>query len=756
MDFNQVEDLNGIRFTWNVLPTNRVDANNCALPFGCLYTPLKQIPDHQPVPYQPVMCPRCRCILNPYCTLDLNNKTWVCPICKGISQLPSSYHGMTQECLAAEMLTNYTTIEYTINSQMEYSPIFLFVVDTCLSEKEHQALKTLLLQAIGTLPSNSLVGFISYGKLVYVHELKFSECPRNYVFNGVKTYDVLKLKQYLSLNTATPEVNNFILPISDAEQMLNTIIDTLEVDPFIVERGNRFERCTGAALDIAVTLLESTFPRMSSQIFLFTGGPITRGPGTMAEIKRSEIVRQHSDIESGKAELTKKSKEFFSGIADKASANNIVVNYISASFEEAGLYEVHPVIYKTGGFLLSNESFTEENISKTLIKYFKGGIFQNSGADATINYNASQNLKISGCVGPCVSLNVSSQLVAPVSQTTIGEANTIEWKVCGLLPTTTFGFIFEILNQKTTPIEVNDIGYVQFSTRYRHIATGETRLRVTTAAVRFADLTTSKELLIQGFDQEAATILWAKSMMWKIQSVSSNPASPTVSSSAVSTNEIIQNIDRKLIAFCKLFGTYKQKDPSSFTLNPQLQYLPQFIYHFRRSPFLSTFNSSPDQTSSLRHSLLTEDVTNSLFMIQPTLMCFSLNAPPTPVLLDSSSLRKDVVLLLDTYFRILIWHGSTIASWRDQGYQEQEEYQNLKAALEQPKEEANQLLNERFPTPQFASCDQDSSLSRYLLSRCNPSSDASFTSSYAPADNLSTDEPSLSRFTQKLKELSVV
>ncbi|KAK8887156.1 Protein transport protein Sec23A [Tritrichomonas musculus] len=751
MDFNQVEDLNGIRFTWNVLPTNRVDANNCALPIGCLYTPLKQIPDHQPVPYQPVTCQRCRCVLNPYCSLDLNNKTWLCPICKGVSPLPASYHCMTQDCLAAEMLTNYTTIEYTINSQTEFPPVFLFVVDTCLSEKEHQALKTLLLQAIGTLPPTSLVGFISYGKLVYVHELKFSECPRNFVFNGVKTYDVLKLKQYLSLNTATPTANNFILPISEAEQMLNTIIDTLEVDPFIVERGNRFERCTGAALDIAVTLLESIFPKMSSQVFLFTGGPITRGPGTMAEIKRSEIVRQHNDIETGKAELSKKSKEFFAAMADKASSNNIVVNYIGASFEETGLYEVHPVIYKTGGFLLSNESFAEENISKTLIKYFKGGIFHNSGADATIIYNASPNLKISGCVGPCASLNVGSPLVSLTSPSTIGEGNTIEWKICGLLPTTTFGFIFDITNPKTSPIGLNEIGYVQFSTKYMHISTGEIRLRVTTTAVRFADLTSNKDLLVQGFDQEAATILFAKSMMWKIQSVSSNQ---TISS-LVTTNEIIQNIDRKLISFCKLFAAYKQRDTSSFTLDPQLQYLPQFIYHFRRSPFLSTFNSSPDQTASLRHSLLTEDVTNSLFMIQPTLMCFSLNAPPTPVLLDSNSLRQDVVLLLDTYFRILIWHGSTIAAWRNQGYQDQEEYQNLKAALEQPKEEAMQLLNERFPTPQFASCDQDSSLSRYLLSRCNPSSDVSFTTAYGPADNLSTDEPSLSKFMQKLKEMTI-
>lgn len=743
MDFNQVEDLNGIRYSWNLLPTNRIDASAVSMPLGCLYTPLKQIPNIPLNPYEPVSCFNCHCILNPYSSIDFNKKTWRCPICKTLAPLPATYHGMTQDCLAAELLPNYTTIEYTVNDQPTYPPIFLFIVDTCLADKEHQALKTLILQSIGTLPPTSLVGFISFGKLVYIHELKFSECPRNFVFNGVKTYDVLKLKQCLSLTQPTKDgANNFILPISEAEQMLNSIIDTLEVDPFVVEKGNRFERCTGAAIDIGITLLEAIFPQSNSQIFIFTGGPITRGPGAMASIKRTDLVRQHTEISNGKAELTPSSKEFFNEVGDKASRNNIVVNYISASFEETGLYELNSVVYKTGGFLLSNETFTEENISKTLIKYFKGGIFLNSGSNATMAYNASSHLKMAGCVGPCSSLNVSNSLVSTNATNLIGIDKTVQWKICGLFPTTTFAFFFDILNSKTEPIQSNEVCYVQFTTKYRHISTGTVRIRVTTSEVRFADIGTQKDLLIRGFDQEAAAILISKLSMWKIQNHS--------------LGEVVNEIDRRLINFCKTFGNYRPKDASSFLLPPSAQFLPQFLYHFRRSPFLSVFNSSPDQTTSLRHALLTEDVTNSLFMVQPTLMCYSLTSPPTPVILDASSLRPDCVLLLDTYFRVLIWHGSTIAAWKNQGYQEQEEYQNLRAALEQPMKEANDLVNERFPTPQFVSCDQDSSQARYLLARCNPSSDSSFAAAYGTKENLGTDEPSLAKFLQKLKQMAVV
>jgi protein transport protein SEC23 len=142
-------------------------------------------------------------------------------------------------------------------------------------------------------------------------------------------------------------------------------------------------------------------------------------------------------------------------------------------------------------------------------------------------------------------------------------------------------------------------------------------------------------------------------------------------------------------------------------------------------------------------------------MIQPALVRFSVTEAPHPVLLDTASIQPDCVLLLDTFFRVLIWHGATIAAWREQGYQEKPEYANLKVALEAPRQEAQTLVGERFPTPSLVICDQDSSLARYLLARCNPS-DVTVQSTFGPADSLSTDEPSLSKFLAKLKETAVL
>jgi protein transport protein SEC23 len=327
-----------------------------------------------------------------------------------------------------------------------------------------------------------------------------------------------------------------------------------------------------------------------------------------------------------------------------------------------------------------------------------------------------------------------------ISEKAIGNGGTTEWRVPNLLPTTTLAFFVDITASKADPIPLGRTAFMQFATRYRHVQSGKTRLRVTTHAVRFADMTNGAHAVASSFDQEAATVLLARLAMWKARDED--------------LLDVVHFIDRTLIRFCRKFGTYNKGDPSSFALSGNFSVFPQFLYHLRRSPFMSTFNSSPDLTTSLRHSLLLEDVASSLFMIQPTLMQFSLSDPPQPVLLDTASLNRGCVLLLDTFFRVLVWYGADIVAWREAGYHERPEYENLKVLLEAPVEEAKALIGERFPTPLLVCCDQDSSLSRYLLARCNPSTQ-NYDALGKSGENLGSDEPSYARFWQKLKEVAV-
>jgi protein transport protein SEC23 len=144
-----------------------------------------------------------------------------------------------------------------------------------------------------------------------------------------------------------------------------------------------------------------------------------------------------------------------------------------------------------------------------------------------------------------------------------------------------------------------------------------------------------------------------------------------------------------LIRLCSRFADYRKDDPTSFRLEKNFTLYPQFMFHLRRSQFLQVFNNSPDETAFYRHVLNHEDVSNSLVMIQPTLDSYTFEQEGgLPVLLDSTSIQPTHILLLDTFFHILIFHGETIAEWRKAGYQDQEGYENFATLLEQPKEDA--------------------------------------------------------------------
>merc|ERR1719277_2350561 len=97
------------------------------------------------------------------------------------------------------------------------------------------------------------------------------------------------------------------------------------------------------------------------------------------------------------------------------------------------------------------------------------------------------------------------------------------------------------------------------------------------------------------------------------------------------------------------------------------------------------------------------------------------NPTPTPVLLDSMSLRKNVILLLDTFFHVVVWRGETVQAWFDQRYQERPEYENFKNLLQAPAQDAKAILAERFPVPKFVQTYANGSQARMLLARVNPS-----------------------------------
>ena len=140
-------------------------------------------------------------------------------------------------------------------------------------------------------------------------------------------------------------------------------------------------------------------------------------------------------------------------------------------------------------------------------------------------------------------------------------------------------------------------------------------------------------------------------------------------------------------------------------------------------------------------------------MIQPSLLSYSFQGPPTPVLLDATSVRPDTILLLDTFFHIVVFHGETIASWRAQNYQDQAEHENFRNLLAAPGSDAQTIMDSRFPVPRYIVCDQHKSQSRFLMAKLNPS--VTHNSSDGHGEVIFTDDVSLRVFMEHLMKLSV-
>ena len=102
--------------------------------------------------------------------------------------------------MPAELIPQFTTVEYELQSQPVGPPVFMFVVDTCVDEDELIHLRDALQQTLNLLPEDALVGLITFGTLVHVHELGFSDCPKAYVFRGEREYTPQKVQDMLGVS----------------------------------------------------------------------------------------------------------------------------------------------------------------------------------------------------------------------------------------------------------------------------------------------------------------------------------------------------------------------------------------------------------------------------------------------------------------------------------------------------------------------------------------------------------------------------
>ena len=205
--------------------------------------------------------------------------------------------------LPAELYGQYTTIEYSLQRSPHPPPAMLFVVDTCVTEEEMGVVRDTLQQCLNLLPETTSVGLVAYGTNVQVFEPGFAECTKSYVFRGSKDYSLDQVQDFLGLRSRAPiaaqtapttpgvvaapvsapapslAASRIMQPLSECSLTMEALITSLPRDPWPVKSGDRPVRCTGTALSVAVSMLESLHKGLGGRIVLLTGGAPTTGPG---------------------------------------------------------------------------------------------------------------------------------------------------------------------------------------------------------------------------------------------------------------------------------------------------------------------------------------------------------------------------------------------------------------------------------------------------------------------------------------------
>ena len=746
--FEEEEQMNGVRMSWNVLPLQRVEADNLTIPIGCLYTLWKENCSFKPCP--PIDCTNAACsaILNRFC--QVNHEAWLCCFCEKWSRIPAQYLNMPPNDWLEEQ---FRTVEYALTSQPPKPPIFLYVVDTCMDQTELTALKQALQLSVQLLPRNALVGLITFNRGVHLHFLDCEFISANYFFSGIKNYTGEEIKTKLNSGAVYPRLTGapqgaafnvsgrFLQPVVQCENRLIDLLNNIQQDLHPVLKGERPLRSTGVALSIAVGLLESYYGDTAARIMLFVGGPCSSGPGQVVDKELKSPIRSHHDINQNKAKFMNEAIKHYEELSKQACNSGHTIDIYACALDQTGLLEMKSCSNTTGGHMVMSESFTSAQLFN---ETFKRSLARDDDPtkhpqdrhlkmafNVELEVKTSKELKIRGAIGPCVSMNLKKP---NVSETEIAIGGTSHWKFCSVGRNTTTAIYFEVDNFGASVPSTGNC-YIQFITQYQH-PDGTNRKRVTTIA---RPMIKETNFVDNGFDYLASAVLMARRAAFKADSKESG---------------VREWLDRMLIrSFRKL-----AIDLKNFRISAHLLEYAQYMFHLRRSDLLNEFNNSPDETTYYRNMLYRGDMDECLRMIQPHLQSFSLCGPEDGqlVVLDASSIMPDRILLLDTFFQIVIYRGEDIVRWYAEGYHTVPEFESFAKLLQVPVDHAEEILKKRFPVPRYIETEREGSQARFLLSKVNPSQTHN-TSMVDPNNGalVLTDDANLDIFIYHLKRHAV-
>lgn len=717
MDLSEIEQLSGVRMTFSAVPGSREHLEKLQTHLAVLFTPLRPVEEltvlQRPLP----KCQTCGSFYTSLCR-GSSGSGWDCCFCfKHNSWRGEAPPDLRQGSLAVEFEVPDT--------RAIPSDDILFVVDLCQSEQNLSALKSELCAAADRAEigeGHIRFGLIAFARSVFVYLENSTGMPRCACLpSNCSTDNLVKL-----IGGDQRRCNFFF----SSKEAFVRAVEVLDIDPWPTPSSLRPMRATGKAVEAALAVIELAKPRHGARIALCVGGPGTASPGAISTLEISSFIRTHADIEAGgKArEESASAQAFYDSLGAKAVALQTAIDVFAFALEEVGLHEMQRMVTRTGGLMFLNEEFKQPHFSACMKRYIrKASAGANLATGGTVELFLSPELRVQGCLGTCASLENKSALQAG---TEVGESRTNAWSLCGLDCQSTLLFFLEPAQQAGTVTRSH--AHFQFCVTFKPQGARQRRRVVTIQRAFLTD--TSVAAVLPHLDQFSLIVAYAKLTLFRF--------------AEHHESVVVRYLDKVLVSLLRLFG-------SASSVPQELSLVPQYFYYLRRSQFVRKFTSSLDEMAFFRYSMLRENTDNALLIIQPQIVEYRVESEtPVPVLPDIDCLKKDVVLLADTFFNVIVWQGSAVRGWLAEGYHLQPEYAHIARLATSPGEEAERVVEDRVLAPNRVEAHFGSPTERLLKSRLNPENKTLASENEATdSGNFISDDATLSAFVARLLQL---
>nr|CAD1824447.1 unnamed protein product [Ananas comosus var. bracteatus] len=443
-----------VRLTWRSWPRSKVEASKCVVPVAASISPLRTSPSLVVLPYAPLRCkPPCAAALNPYARVDFAAKIWICPLCFSRNHFPPHYAGISEANVPASSTPSAPPSSTRPRRSTPPRP----APRVPLRHRHLPHRGGARVRQIRHAPRHrppprprprrprhvrDAGAPARAGLRGSVQDLRVPGDEGDLQGADLRSARVGGRRRRGAVAAGFPNpkglpqangrlhppgsVNRFLLPASDCEYTLNSLLDELQTDQWPVEAGNRALRCTGVALSVAAGLLGACVPGTGARIIALVGGPCTEGPGMIVSKDLSEPVRSHKDLDKDAAPHFHKAGH--------------VLDLFASALDQVGVAEMKVAVERTGGLVVLSESFGHSVFKDSFKRIFEDGE-QSLGLsfNGTLEINCSKDIKIQGVIGPCTSLEKKGALC---SDSIVGQGNTTAWKMCGLDRTTSLTVFF--------------------------------------------------------------------------------------------------------------------------------------------------------------------------------------------------------------------------------------------------------------------------------------------------------------------------